>query len=102
MKSRFDRIPRLDVPLRVAVELYDMERHNEPAWFTRVVQRLDGILSYDDISNAFDMLQDFGVISGEYGAIEHGRAAYRFSLTEHGHIKIEEVYNEILTDTNAD
>ena len=40
MKSRFNRISRLDVPLRVAVEMYDMEHHGERVWFARVVQRL--------------------------------------------------------------
>ena len=101
MKSRFNRISRLDVPLRVAVEMYDMEHHGERVWFARVVQRLTSIVEYYDLLDAFDILRDFGILSGEYGTTEHGYAVYLYSLTEYGNASVGKIY-DVIVSNNVD
>ncbi len=69
---------RLSKDLVVACEIYKAEIQEEPIWFSRLVERLSGRMSKNEVSDALDKLFDWGFIQGEYGATENGKTGRLF------------------------
>ena len=84
---------RLSKDLVVACEIYKAEIQEEPIWFSRLVERLSGIMSKKDVSDALDKLFDWGFIQGEYGATENGKAGRIFKIALSSKQGIKALYN---------
>ena len=77
---------------KVACEIYKAESNGEPIWFTRLVERLDGKISKNTISNAIDTLFDWGIIKAEYGPTDTGRAGRLFQISNEHKNRIKDLY----------
>jgi len=83
---------------KVACEIYKAEANGESIWYTRLVERLKGEVSKNTISDAIDTLFDWGIIRGEYGPTEKGKAGRLFEISnEHKH-RIKDLYENYWKD----
>lgn len=76
-----DQPRRLCASLRLAVEILAMNREKTPATTTALVERLDGVMDRNTVSNALDELGDYGVVEGHYGPVGGGRAGYHYEIS---------------------
>ncbi|MEA5036761.1 hypothetical protein SDC9_17381 [bioreactor metagenome] len=83
---------------KVACEIYKAESLGESIWFTRLVERLDGKVSKNTISNAIDTLFDWGIIRGEYGPTDTGRAGRLFQISNEHISRIKDLYEHYWKD----
>ena len=84
----------LSSEFKVACEIYKAESNSEPIWYSRLVERLNGKLSKNTISDAIDTLFDWGIIKAEYGPIDDmGRAGRLFVISNEHKSRIKDLYD---------
>ena len=74
--------PQLSFELVVACEIYRANLANEPIWYSKLVEILKEKGDKKDVSNALDLLSDWGIIKGHYDKTEKGRAGYVYEITD--------------------
>lgn len=84
----------LSSEFKVACEIYKAEAKGERIWYTRLVERLQGKISKNTISNAIDTLFDWGIIKAEYGPTEKGRAGRLFEISNEHKERIKDLYEQ--------
>lgn len=83
---------------KVACEIYKAEVQGEPIWFTKLVERLEHKVSKNTISDALDTLFDWGIIKGEYGPTDTGRAGRLFQISNEHKSRIKDLYEHYWKD----
>ena len=83
----------LSSEFKVACEIWKAQLNKEPIWYSKIVERLDGKLSKNTISNAIDTLFDWGIVKAEYGPIDSsGRAGRLFQISNEHKGRINDLY----------
>ena len=82
----------LSTDFKVACAIYEAQINDQPIWFTKLVERLNGIVSKNTISDALDALFDWGIIKAEYGPTDSGRAGRLFKISNEHKDRIKDLY----------
>ena len=93
-----DQSKKLSSEFIVAVEIYKFNISNEPLHFTKLVDKLDGKLSKNQVSDALDILLDWGVVIGMYNSYQQGVTkgyAFLFEIDENHKDRIRNLYDNI-------
>jgi len=85
---------QLSVDLKVACEIYKSGIKDEPIWYGRLVERLDGKVSKNLISGALDTLSDWGIMRTIIGETENGRAGMLFEICDIHKERISALYEQ--------
>lgn len=74
--------------------MHDMANKGEITWYGAIVEHLSPNLSRSDVSNALDLLFDFGLVEGHYCQIEKGIARYKYiyKITDTGEKFLKSVH----------
>lgn len=88
----------LSKEFKVACEILKAELHGEKIWYTRLVERLEGKVSKNSISEAIDTLFDWGIIKAEYGPTDKGQAARLFEISNEHKARIRDLYEHYWKD----
>jgi len=67
--------------LKVACEIYACKKRGEVVWYNKLVQLLKGEVSGSTITKSLHNLFDWGIIKGDYGETEKGRAGRLFFIS---------------------
>lgn len=92
----------LSPEFNVAVEIYALE-HTNPyeAYYSRLVERLDGTVSKVTVSKALDVLLDAGILKAEWKKTPSGKWARIFTIAGEAEGVIKETYEFLqLVKTN--
>lgn len=77
----------------VAAEIYHKQIQRRDTNFTELVETLKPVMKKKDVAQSLDMLMDWFIVRGEYGAIKKGNGcAYLYLLTDVHMSDIKEVY----------
>jgi DNA-binding transcriptional ArsR family regulator len=82
----------LSSELKVAVEIYHCEINNWKVWLGKLVERLDGEVSKNTISEALDTLFDWGIVKAEYGPTDTGKPGRLYKISNEERKLIKELY----------
>lgn len=93
---------QLSSDLQVACEIYHLTQNGGRAWFSKLVETLEGTLDKHQISRAIDTLTDWMIIYGEYGETTKGRASYCYFIDKVAKRKIKELYETYWIDDKND
>jgi hypothetical protein len=87
---------RLSTELKVACEIWHYNTLGEPVWLGKLVDSLSWCMDKHAISQSLDILFDWVIIYGEYGATENGRAGRLFFVDTHdgGDYRIRDLYEQ--------
>lgn len=92
----------LSKELKVAAEIYRCNESGEKVWFNRLVDLLkekDG-MSKTTVMNALNVLFDWGIVKGEYGETDRGRAGRLLLIATEHKDTIKKVYEAYWKNKN--
>ena len=85
---------KLSTDFIVATEIYAITKSGESVWYTKLVERLNGIVEKADISKALNVLYDWRIMKIDYGETTPGHAGSLLSITEHSEPVIKALYEK--------
>ena len=93
-----DQSKKLSSEFIVAIEIYKFNISNEPLPFTKLVDKLDGKLSKNQVLDALDILLDLGVVIAMYNSYQQGVTkgyTFLFEIDENHKDGIRNLYNNM-------
>jgi hypothetical protein len=89
-------VDHLSDDLKVACEIWHYHTIGERVWFTKLVSSLAWCMDKKTVSDSMDTLCDWGIMYGEYGETEKGRAGRLFLIDTHddGDFRIRDLYEK--------
>jgi len=83
----------LSNPFKVAAEVYKItEVNGGRAWYGKLVENLDGIMSSSTVRNSINDLITWGILKVQYGRTEKGRAGRLLFISGESRDVIKSVY----------
>lgn len=92
------QLKKLSSEFIVAIEIYKSNLCNEPLHFRTLVDKLDGKLTKSQVSDALDILVDWGIAIGMYNSYQQGdlkEYAFLFEIDENHKDRIRKLYENI-------
>lgn len=86
----------LSTDLKVACEIWHFQAIGERIWYSKLIESLSWCMNKNDISHSILTLCDWGIVFGEYGATEKGRAGRLWFIDTHddGDFRIRDLYDK--------
>ena len=79
----------------VALKMLEFEEKGEHIWFSKLVESLSGTFSRNEVAKSLNTLEDWLLVSKEYGETSPDHAGMLYYLTEEGEEKMKEVRDSI-------
>lgn len=95
-----NQLKRLSPEFIVAIEIYKSNVFNEPLHFTKLVDKLDGKLTKNQVSDALNTLLNWGIAIGMYNSYKYGDVkgyVFLFEIDELHKDRIRKLYEEYYT-----
>ena len=77
----------------VALKMLEFEKKGERVWFSKLVESLSETFSRGKVAELLNTLEDWPVVSSEYGETSSGHAGRLYYLTEEGKEKMLGIKN---------
>ncbi|MBO8182724.1 MAG: hypothetical protein H0Z28_08030 [Archaeoglobus sp.] len=88
--------------LKVAAEIYyQVHEKGEKVWFNKLVELLSDYMSRSTIQKALNVLFDWGIVKGEYGETEKGRAGRLLLIATEHKDTIRKIYETYWKDKDS-
>lgn len=82
----------------VLIGIRAMASRGEITRYGAVVEYMAAHLKKTEVSAAFDLLSDWGLVSGHYGPTGGGRAGYIYEITDLGEMLLQKMEKRVLVE----